>query len=261
MWTAAFGRPVLPVVNFQIAISSRPIGSGSRSAGAEASAASHSSSPASSSAAATPTARIVCSQGLATTASRTRSSVVRVGDHHPRLRVAQQVGEVLDREEGVGLGGHPAGLQRPVPGGDELGYVGEDQQHPLPGPQPRRAIRRGGAVGELGQLGEGDLALAADQRGPAAVPRLDLAVEDPLGDIELGRDVAEAERGGVRLAHTPASSAPSRSRARPTEVAITRFLYSSTSTRWPSPATTVVIGVQTIAGPGKALPGSSFSKS
>jgi hypothetical protein len=75
VWTAAFGRPVLPVVNFQIAISSRMVGTGARSLGAAASAASQPSSPAPSSASATPTARTVCSQGLAATASRTRGRV------------------------------------------------------------------------------------------------------------------------------------------------------------------------------------------
>jgi hypothetical protein len=65
-WTAAFGCPVLPVVNFQIATSSFVVGAASSSSDAAATRSSKSS----------PTTRMSLTYGLVAAAYRTRSTVV-----------------------------------------------------------------------------------------------------------------------------------------------------------------------------------------
>ena len=119
---AAFGCPVQPVVNFQIAMSSFVVGAGSRSGEA----------PASRSSNEPPTTSSSRSQRLPPAASRIAASVVSSATTTPGPRVVEVVGVVLRREEGVRLGGDRADLLRAVPEGDELDGVAEHRAARVP---------------------------------------------------------------------------------------------------------------------------------
>jgi hypothetical protein len=165
--------PVEPVVNFQIAMSSGVVGAGSSASGASATSASKLASPSRSSSgghADRPAAR-------AATAGRQLGARLahaveraRVGHHHAGPRVVEVVGEVLDRQEGVDLGGDRADLLRGVPGGHELDPVGEREQHALLLADAEIAQDVAGAVDERGELGVAHALLAAQQRGAVAAP-------------------------------------------------------------------------------------------
>ena len=120
-WTAAFGCPVDPVVNFQSAMSSLVVGAGSSSSVRRARAGSVNDSSHDEDLS-EPAASL---GGLAGSPPRRRL----VGDDDAGARVVEVVGVVLRLEEGVRLGGDRPDLLRAVPEGDELDGVGEHEQH------------------------------------------------------------------------------------------------------------------------------------
>src|ERR1035438_5971333 len=130
VWTHAFGLPVLPVVNFQIAMSSRAIGAASRSAVWRQTSASKDTSP--------PRRSL---SGAARTGKAARSAAseaypdpivgARVDRHHWRGCVVEVIHVVLGLQERVHLGGHGPDLLHRVPGGDKLRRVGQGEEHAL----------------------------------------------------------------------------------------------------------------------------------
>ncbi len=210
-WTAAFGCPVDPVVNFQSAMSSLVVGAGSSSGEARREPVGE---------------RPVHDEDLSEPAASFGGLPDRrfgrlVGDDDAGARVVEVVGVVLRLEKGVRLGGDRPDLLRAVPEGDELDGVGEHEQHAFLGPDPELVQDVAASVHELGQLRVGRRAAGADQGGPTAATLFDVPVDEVRGEVELAREVVVADHAAAtsRISSTSISARVSNVRSPSSAVA------------------------------------------
>ena len=81
---------------------------------------------------------------------------------------------------------HGADLQDAEQRSNEVGAVGQGDDHALLRRHARRAEHVGIAVGQRLNLAVGEAARVGDQRGPVSPPFTHPGVEEPVGDVELG---------------------------------------------------------------------------
>ena len=195
-WTAPFGWPVLPVVNFQSATSSFVVGAGSSS---------------SESVLESLPERLVDDENLSLACDLTDRSLRRfIGDDDRRIGVLEVVGVVLRLQERVRLRGHRADLLGAVPERDELDGVAEDQQNPVLGTHTDLEEKVAAAVDEARQLGVRRLAGRADERGAVATALLHVAVDEPGREVELARQVGMRDHAATsRISSTSISASVS----------------------------------------------------